>query len=61
MCDALVHLADNLTCGVEVTELGIEGADPDGHHAVGDVPFGNRARANGGRLSRFVVPACSIS
>jgi len=39
VCDALVHLADNLTCGVEVTELGIEGADPDGYHAVGDVPL----------------------
>ena len=34
-----LHLADDLACGVEVTELGIEGADPDGYHAVGDVPL----------------------
>ena len=27
-----------MACGLETAELGVEGADPVRHHAVGDVP-----------------------
>ena len=32
--DALVDLIDDLACGLETAELGVEGADPVRHYAV---------------------------